>query len=251
MQLTPNITTQPAKRSVLRMPKVLLLEPRPQVANEIASGLTADEMEVCVASTGAQAASRLLSGSPDVAIVRVELAEGNGYTVVDRLREHRVLGERCQVIAISENAAPIDRVRAFRRGCVDFLALPLFYPELHARVELALSRHPATSIERTQAVEIRGGLSIDTASMTAHVNGQPVALSGKEWELLVVLARDPERVFTKAQLLDEIWGHAAGAPTRTLDSHACRLRKRLAAVGGSYVHNKWGVGYRLTPVSAA
>ncbi|MDQ8044925.1 MAG: response regulator transcription factor [Patulibacter sp.] len=249
MQRTSTITEQQATVPVLRAPKVLLLEPREEVAKAIADGLTADDMEVCVAATAAQAASRLRSGSPDVAIVRVELAEATGYTVVDRLRELRVLAERCQVIAISENASPIDRVRALSRGCVDFLALPLYYPELHARVQLALSRNAATGAERVEAIEVLGGLRIDPRSMEVHVNGQAVTLSGKEWALLVALVRDPTRVMTKAELLRDVWGFASPGRTRTLDSHACRLRNKLAAVGGDYIHNQWSVGYRLLPVS--
>jgi DNA-binding response OmpR family regulator len=249
MQLTPSITTeQQASGAVLRPPRVLLLEPDTGHAQDIADQLEADEMEVCVASTGAMAASRLRVGSPDVAIVRVELAEASGYTVVERLREHGVIAPHCQVIAISERAEPNDRVRALRKGCVDFLALPLYYPELHARVELALSRTASqAAATRTEAIEVAGGLRLDLTAGEVTVHGQHVVLSQLEMDLLAMLAREPSKIWTKAELLREIWGLSPKAKTRTLDSHACRVRQKLRDAGGDYVHNRWGVGYRLVP----
>lgn len=249
MQTTPSITTeQQATRAVLRPPRVLLLEPDEEHARELADQLSADELEVCVAGTGAMAASRLRSGSPDVAIVRAELAEASGYTVVDRLREHGAIAQHCQVIAISERAEPVDRVRALRRGCVDFLALPLYYPELHARVELALSRTlTAAASTRIEAVEVAGGLRINPSAGEVTVHGQHVQLSQLELDVLVMLARDPSRIWPKGELLREIWGISSQTRTRTLDSHACRVRQKLREAGGDYVHNRWGVGYRLSP----
>ncbi len=248
MQLTPNITTEQADGVVLRLPRVLLLEPDAEHAQELADQLAADDMEVCVAATGAMAASRLRGGSPDVAIVRVELAEASGYAVVERLREHGVIAEHCQVIAISERAEPHDRVRALRKGCVDFLALPLYYPELHARVEVALSRTPrAIASARTEAIEVAGGLRIVPAAGEVTVHGQHLSFTQLEMDLLVMLARDPSKIWEKAELLREIWGHGSQARSRTLDSHAGRVRQKLRDAGGDYVHNRWGVGYRLTP----
>ena len=78
------------------------------------------------------------------------------------------------------------------------------------------------------------------------VSEQPVDLCRREYELLVHLASDPERVFTKTELLRSVWGFQTPGTTRTVDSHACRLRRKLSAVGGRWVVNVWGVGYRLT-----
>ncbi len=89
-----------------------------------------------------------------------------------------------------------------------------------------------------------GELKLDLATRTVEVAGQPVVLANKEFELLRVLAREPQRVFTKDELLREIWGYSAGSRTRTLDSHASRLRRKLDS-GGRFVVNCWGVGYRL------
>jgi DNA-binding response OmpR family regulator len=91
---------------------------------------------------------------------------------------------------------------------------------------------------------------IDTRTRDVRVSGRPMRLAQKEYELLLRLAREPERVFTKAELLHDVWGYRAAARTRTLDSHASRLRRKLRDSGASVplVENVWGVGYRLLGV---
>jgi DNA-binding response OmpR family regulator len=90
-----------------------------------------------------------------------------------------------------------------------------------------------------------GDLLIDRAARRVTIRGTPVILAAKEYELLVKLAEEPVRVFTKEQLLREVWGFRSLGRTRTLDSHASRLRRKLAAAGGDFVRNVWGVGYSL------
>ena len=91
-----------------------------------------------------------------------------------------------------------------------------------------------------------GPICVDRATRRVTVDGVPVALSGKEYELLVKLASDPQRVFTKEELLRQVWGFRSLGRTRTLDSHASRVRRKLQAVGEApFVINVWGVGYKL------
>jgi DNA-binding response OmpR family regulator len=135
----------------------------------------------------------------------------------------------------------VDRVRAFERGCDDYVSAPFHYEELLARIRAVLRR----SSPWRDRVEV-AGLSIDRRTRRVAVSGRPVALAAKEYELLVKLASDPSRVFTKDELLRDVWNFRSHARTRTLDSHACRLRRKLAeAGGGGFVVNEWGVGYRL------
>ncbi len=136
----------------------------------------------------------------------------------------------------------VDRVRALDRGCDDFLARPFDYEELLARIRAVLRRTSSAQHETRQAGPIR----TDLATRSVTVEGAPVALAGKEYELLLKLMTDPTRVFTKEQLLREVWGFRSLGRTRTLDSHASRLRRKLSAAGpGVFVVNLWGVGYRL------
>jgi DNA-binding response OmpR family regulator len=137
----------------------------------------------------------------------------------------------------------VDRVRALDRGCDDFLARPFNYEELLARIRAVLRRTTPAEHETRCA----GPIAADLATRCVTVNGVPVALAGKEYELLLKLMTDPARVFTKEQLLREVWGFRSLGRTRTLDSHASRLRRKLAAAvpGRQFVINVWGVGYRL------
>lgn len=136
----------------------------------------------------------------------------------------------------------VDRVRALDRGCDDFLIRPFDYEELLARIRAVLRRTSPAGHETRRA----GPITADLATRCVRVDGVPVTLAGKEYELLLKLMTDPTRVFTKEQLLREVWGFRSLGRTRTLDSHASRLRRKLgAAAPGVYVLNVWGVGYRL------
>jgi DNA-binding response OmpR family regulator len=136
---------------------------------------------------------------------------------------------------------PIDRVRAFDRGCDDYVDRPFHYEELLARIRAVLRRVAPPTGDRVQVAD----LVIDRAARRVTVGDTPIVLAAKEYELLVKLAAEPARVFTKEQLLRDVWGFRSFGRTRTLDSHASRLRRKLAAAGGDFVRNVWGVGYSL------
>jgi DNA-binding response OmpR family regulator len=147
------------------------------------------------------------------------------------------------VIVLGEpESDAVDRARALERGCDDFLVRPFAYEELVARIRAVLRRTSPAGHE----VRCAGTITADLATRSVTVDNQFVALAGKEYELLLKLMTDPTRVFTKEQLLREVWGFRSLGRTRTLDSHASRLRRKLAAAGaGNVVVNVWGVGYRL------
>ncbi len=147
------------------------------------------------------------------------------------------------VIVLGEpESDAVDRVRALERGCDDFLVRPFAYEELLARIRAVLRRTAPSPHEIRRA----GTITADLATRTVAVGEVAVPLAGKEYELLLKLMTDPTRVFTKEQLLREVWGFRSLGRTRTLDSHASRLRRKLAAGGAaSVVINVWGVGYRL------
>ena len=137
------------------------------------------------------------------------------------------------------------KVKALARAD-DYLAKPFAYEELVARIRAVLRRCPP----RSDVVDL-GPLTIDRLSRRVVVNGRDVFLSQKELALLVKLASDPDRVFTREQLLRDVWGYRSWAPTRTVESHASRVRCKLAAAGlGGWIVNAWGVGYKLRPTPA-
>ncbi len=152
--------------------------------------------------------------------------------------------EQVPVIVLGrEQADAVDRIRAFRHGCDDYVAPPFEYQELVERIRAVLRRVRPPAPPVVEASPVR----IDTRTRDVRVDGRRVQLSQKEYELLLRLAREPDRVFTKAELLRDVWGYRVMGRTRTLDSHASRLRRKLreAGVTREVVDNVWGVGYRL------
>ena len=157
--------------------------------------------------------------------------------------------DRCRVpdcpVIVLGGGDPQAKVRALER-CDDYLARPFAYEELVARIRALLRRCPP----RSEVVDV-GGLVVDRAARRVLAQGREVVLSQKEFALLVKLASDPDRVFTREHLLRDVWGYPGFAPTRTLESHASRLRCKLAAAGLlGWVVNVWGVGYKLRPAQA-
>lgn len=153
---------------------------------------------------------------------------------------------RAPVIVLGPvEADALDRVHAFRRGCDDYVPQPFDYQELVERIRAVLRRVRP----RVPQLVVAGPVRIDVQTRDVRVGGARVQLAQKEYELLLRLAREPERVFTKAELLHDVWQYRAAARTRTLDSHASRLRRKLREAGGQahLVENVWGVGYKLLP----
>lgn len=152
---------------------------------------------------------------------------------------HRV--PDCPVIVLG-GPDPGARVSALAH-CDDYLARPFMYEELLARIRAVLRRCPP----RSDLVDL-GLLVVDRTARRVLVAGNDVVLSQKEYALLLKLASEPDRVFTREHLLRDVWGYARLAPTRTLESHASRLRRKLEKAGlDGWIVNAWGVGYRLRP----
>jgi DNA-binding response OmpR family regulator len=147
----------------------------------------------------------------------------------------------CAVIVLGREGTN-ERVRALEH-CDDYLTRPFAYEELVARIRAVLRRR----VPRMELVDL-GELVIDRAARRALVHGNEVALASKEYALLLRMAQDPDRVLTREQLLRDVWGFRTFVPTRTVESHASRVRCKLATAGlPGWVVNKWGVGYKLRP----
>ena len=209
---------------------LLLAEPEPATRGFLERHLRQDGFEVLEAFDG-RILELLEVARPDLVLASDSLAG-------DLLRRSTDV----PIIVLGRaDSDPIDRVRAFDGGCDDYVDRPFHYEELLARIRAVLRRVAPPDGDRTQV----GDLVIDRAARRVTVGGTPVALAAKEYELLVELAAEPARVFTKEQLLRDVWGFRSLGRTRTLDSHASRLRRKLAAAGGDFVRNVWGVGYSL------
>jgi len=157
--------------------------------------------------------------------------------------EYRHRHGNVPVIVLGEpDSDSVDCVRALERGCDDFVPRPFDYEELLARIRAVLRRSAPPEHDVLRA----GPIAVDRTTRRVTVDGLPAPLAGKEYELLLRLMADPERVFTKEELLRDVWDFRSTGRTRTLDSHASRLRRKLQGHGGDrFVVNVWGVGYRL------
>jgi len=230
-------------------PKLLLIDADSASRSFLTDNLTRDGYDVLATGEASQAARLLAHASFDIVILDLGLADGDGLAVARLIRSGGARADPAlPVIALSARDTQLDRLRALDQGCDDFIPRPYWYPELRARVRGFLRRQE----DRLRAPRARlrvGPLELDPLARQVWVAGQRLALSSKEFGLLRLLATEPERVYTRAELLRLVWGweEMGEAPrTRTLDSHACRLRRKLAAEGLEMVINVWGVGYRLT-----
>jgi DNA-binding response OmpR family regulator len=225
---------------------ILVVEDDVPTRTFLADNLTADGYDMLVAGTLRDALRTLEYHRVDLAIVDLGLPDGSGLELLRKVRETGGAGARVDarlpLLVLSGRAGETDRVRGFERGCDDFLAKPFSYGELRLRLAALLRR----TRERPAEGRLRvGELELDPVSRDVRLRGARVTLSQKEFALLQRLAAEPTRVFTKAELLRDVWGFQAFGATRTLDSHACRLRQKLSARGDRFVVNVWGVGYRL------
>ena len=225
---------------------ILLVEDDEATRTFLADNLTADGFELLVADCARDACACSRRSTPTSSSLDVGLPDGSGLDLLRAVREADGVASRIDprvaVLVLSGRAGELDRVRGFDRGCDDYVAKPFSYPELRGRVGALLRR-----VDRRRAGgRLRvGDLAVDVPGRRVAVRETDVELSQKEFALLRTLAAEPTRVFTKQELLRSIWGLRSIGTTRTLDSHACRLRHKLGVHGDRYVVNVWGVGYRL------
>lgn len=239
-----SITVSQPAASAGREP-ILVVETDADFGGALVEQLAADGHPAELART-ARHAETLAGARPPRLVVLGELGSPRGtLDLLETIRgQHaETWPQNLPVIVLSSRTTEPDMLRAFEAGADDFLARPLRYLELRARVR-ALLRRAASSTQQTSPLQI-GPLKIDTAAHAVSLAGKHLELRRQEYGLLLFLASDPRRVFHKHELLKGVWGYRSAGTTRTLDSHASRLRRKLGAAGGRWVINEWGVGYRL------
>jgi DNA-binding response OmpR family regulator len=225
---------------------ILVVEDHRATRRFLADNLAADGYEPLEAGSVAEAKRLIVNGFPDLGIVDLGLPDGDGLELVHHVRAVDRVGARIDpdlpLLVLSGRGSELDRLRGFDRGCDDYLVKPFSYPELHARIVALLRR----TRRRPGLGRLRvGSLELDPLARQVWLHGEPLALSKKEFALLRALAVEPTRVFTREELLRGVWGWKTVGATRTLDSHASRLRAKLSTRGDRFVVNVWGVGYRL------
>ena len=224
---------------------ILLAEEHDATRAFLQDNLAADGYRVLVAPDRAKALALLSTAHPDLIVVDIN---GPTLELLDTVRSGEGIAGRADpdmpMIVLSRDADRLQRIRLLDRGGDDVVKKPFAYPELRARIAAVLRRAQATRCGRRM---LRAGpVVIDVRSREVRVGERPVELSATEYQLLLALASDPYRVFTREELLRSVWGLDTFGRTRTLDTHAFRLRHKLCEGGDNrLVVNVWGVGYRL------
>jgi DNA-binding response OmpR family regulator len=207
--------------------------------------LTADRYRALPAPAASDALRLCHYKQPDLLLLDLGLPDASGLDVLREIRGTDGSTGRFDpdlpVVVVTGRGSDADRVRGLAEGADDYVVKPFHYPELAARVGAVLRRRQPRRVGPRRI----GELSIDPSTREVRVGERRVELANKEFALLRALAAEPTRVFGKEELLRDVWGFRSLGRTRTLDSHASRLRRKLDPDAGRFVVNCWGVGYRL------
>jgi len=195
---------------IIPTPTILVVGAGRDARAFLGDNLTADGYEVLEAGAVASARTLLTQTPVDLVVVDRDLPDADGLQLLHFVREAEQLGVDCDlpIIIISANPTPLDRIRGFERGCDDYLdSVELSYSELRARIGALLRRRQRTSAIARLRV---GTLEIDPLARQVWVQGSSVPLAGKEFSLLLTLAREPGRVFKREELMAMVWGWSDG-----------------------------------------
>lgn len=221
---------------------VLVVDDEPAIAESVSYALSRDGFEVRIATSRAEAESSLASA--DLVILDLMLPDGSGFDLLGNMRRD---GVATPVIVLSSRDDEADRVAALETGADDYVTKPFSPREVVARVRAVLRRVGALQELGQRDVGGTSPLRVDPSTRRADAGGQPMDLTRVEFDLLSSLLESPGRVYTRAQLIDRVWGDGYAISDRTVDSHIKSLRRKIAEAGASFglVETVRGVGYRV------
>ncbi len=229
--------------------KIMIVDDDSNIAELIALYLNKECFDTQIAEDGEQAIALFKEYSPDLVLLDLMLPGIDGYEVCRELRK----ASQVPIIMLSAKGEVFDKVLGLELGADDYMIKPFDSKELVARVKAVLRRKgPAVSEtkkepeqENSETFVAHEDLAIDLANFTVLYCGQPVEMPPKELELLFYLAKHPNRVFTREQLLDRVWGYEYVGDTRTVDVHIKRLREKIKDRANWSIYTVWGIGYKF------
>lgn len=224
------------------MTRILLIEDNRDYAETLASNLEREGYDVAVALTGTAGLAEARAQKPDLIVLDLMLPAMNGYGVLQRLRDE---GRDTPVLIMTARGTEEEKLRGFDLGADDYIVKPCGLREILARVKALLKR--SAGVSEPRAILRLGELDIDFATRVVRRGDETLPLRPKEFDLLAALVRHRGRVVTRAELLREVWGYAAGTRSRTVETHLAALRDRLGDDPRTqrYVVTVRGAGYRL------
>ncbi|HKJ87944.1 MAG TPA: response regulator transcription factor [Gammaproteobacteria bacterium] len=224
--------------------RVLVVEDSRDIADLLALHLRDLDCEATLVADGVEGLAAAEEGGFDLMILDLMLPGMDGLELCRRMR---AAGIETPVLMLTAKSSEVDRVVGLEMGADDYVTKPFSIPELLARVK-AIFRRSTREQSGEEPERIRaGGLEIDVAKHKVTLNGETVALTAKEFDLLVHFARHPGRVYTRSELLDRVWGYAHEGYEHTVNSHINRLRAKIEPESGEsrYILTVWGVGYKF------
>ena len=219
---------------------ILVVEDDNNISNLIKMYLDKEGFEVRLAADGGKAVDEFRAQEPDLVLLDVMLPVLDGWGVLTRIREH----SKCPVIMLTAKGEVDDRIHGLEMGADDYVVKPFEMKELLARINAVLRRSEIP--DDTQKKLVFDKLVINLDSYELIVDGKKIDTPPKELELLYHLASAPNRVYTRNQLLDEVWGFDYFGDSRTVDVHVKRLREKVEGVSEQWeLKTVWGVGYKF------
>ena len=231
--------------------KILVVDDEKLVVKGIKFNLEHDGYEVVTAFDGESAVALTSSEKPDLVILDLMMPKLDGLEACMQIRTF----SNVPIIMLTARSTDMDKLMGFECGPDDYVTNPFNIQELKARIRALLRRAGAErSAAQPESQQLQcGNIVLDLASRSALRDGVPVTLTAKEFDLMELFLRNPNRVFSRTSLLDQVWGYEYQGDDRTVDVHIRRLREKLEAVPASpaYIMTKWGVGYYLKNEDAA
>jgi two-component system, OmpR family, response regulator len=220
--------------------RILVVDDEPNIADVVSMALRFQGHEVETADSGAGAVAAVTGFRPHLIVLDVMLPDFDGFEVARRLGAQRA---RVPIIFLTARDATEDKVRGLTIGGDDYVTKPFSLEELVARIRTILRRAGLAGAESGRLVF--GDLELDEDTHEVVRAGQPVPLTATEYRLLRYFLLNPQRVLTRAQLLDHVWQYDFGGDSRVLETYVSYLRKKLDVHGPSLIHTVRGVGYAL------
>ncbi len=221
---------------------ILVVEDEPAIAESLSYALERDGFTASIAPTCGEADDK--KATADLIILDLMLPDGSGFDLIDKMRRN---GNRTPIIVLSSRDSEADRVAALETGADDYVTKPFSPREIVARVRAVLRRSQRAPDARTNE---EGGsvLGVDVDTRRAWVGDQQLELTRVEFDLLASLLGSTGRVYTRAQIIDRVWGDGYAITDRTIDSHVKSLRRKVGEAGGDpgLIETVRGVGYRVT-----
>lgn len=221
--------------------KVLVVDDEKIIVKGLKFSLEQDNMEVAVAYDGRTALEMASANAYDVILLDVMLPEMNGFEVCQAIREFSDV----PIIMLTAKGEDMDKIMGLEYGADDYITKPFNILEVKARIKAIMRRTQKPVQEEKARVVESGDLKLDCESRRVFIQGKEINLTAKEFDVLELLVFNPNKVYSRENLLNIVWGYEYPGDVRTVDVHIRRLREKIETNPSEpkYVHTKWGVGY--------